>query len=864
MDAPTREDGFNSSIAESLFSISSSSPHSSLLGERRLSWLMCRNSAEDELLVSFNAGGGEDEVGGTAAFYGVASAPVSIASFLTMASDSIVTFWRGSRRERRSSDVSLVGSGPCSFLVRCFRRCMPRRNWLSTEEPQELMENVNLVQPESPAQVRSATAEQAVQVERNDITGALGISTELCSRLRPLDDANGDSPVQDGQLANSLRCHVLFSSPICIERAWTVPLPVISDILESEAEVLKWGLEFNVACPSLVECVKTDGHIAAFNMQQEHAECMVRPGDELWQVSLGSCVKPLQGQTAASTLQALLLNVKETRSAENTKSMRMGLTFRGLRAMKQLRVEREILALQDSGCEVQTWSATAENIRSLLATEECRILHLIFHSSAEQDHFIILEDRLGKAHVLRSSDLHRLLTGGQDQQNIALVFLNSCHSFTLGKHFIDAGVRHVICVRDEDTVRDESCLLFASHFFKALRAGKSVKDAFDCGVTVLECSQDADLRCNACAFVLLPEGGDHTEVFSETCRTPSFMPSPSCGHGGSWGALLPPVEDFLGRDVDMYRLLRVVDSRRYVEVHGEPGIGKTALLAEAGRFLHLRQEVFHEVRWVDHSEACMAGLEDLYLRLQDAPRRRVLLLIDTDAALAWPQVEAFLRITKNVHLLIACSGNGGGSIARPVAVAAGLKAMRFPLGPLDALAQAQLLLRRAGRPLFTFELQGEPGQPAPVPAQHEVSILHPHCPADFLALAGQPKLHALGGNPARIVAMAQQLSESPPPMLMHTMSASDLLTVPRSSGCVSQRRARLMRPDGKTKDEWLSKESKIADVIQMFAPREMRDSADIFIDGCRAQPSMPISSFRDDPSQGILVIEFRSRNGDDW
>lgn len=416
-----------------------------------------------------------------------------------------------------------------------------------------------------------------------------------------------------------------------------------------------------------------------------------------------------------------------------------------------------------------------------------------------------------------------------------------------------------VCVRDEDVVRDESCWLFASHFFKALGVGKSVQDAFDCGVTVLDCSQDPDLRSNACSFALLPANGDHSEVFLPTCTNMRASQSLTVKSCKSWGAVLPPIEDFLGREVDVYRLVRVVDSRRYVEVHGEPGVGKTALLAELGRFLHQRKEVFHEVRWINHSEACTAGLEDLHLRLEDMPRHRVLLLVDTDAALAWPQVQALLHTTKDVHLLAASSGRGADT--GPVAIAAGLKPIRFPLGPLDPLAQAQLLLRRTGRPLFTFELLDEVGRPAPVPPQQEVSLLCPRAPADFLALAGQPKLRALGGNPARIVAMAQQLSESPPPFFTAAISSSAVASI---SCSVGQRRVRLLRPDGRTKDEWISQESRISDILELFAPRELGSSADIFIDGCHAQLNMPLSSFEEDPGLGILVIEFRRRDSDDW
>ena len=78
-----------------------------------------------------------------------------------------------------------------------------------------------------------------------------------------------------------------------------------------------------------------------------------------------------------------------------------------------------------------------------------------------------------------------MLTQGQRGQSIELVVLNACHSLSLGAHFVDAGVRHVVCVRDEDEVRDESCSLFARDFWGALRAGRSVREAFECGKATL-------------------------------------------------------------------------------------------------------------------------------------------------------------------------------------------------------------------------------------------------------------------------------------------------------------------------------------------------------------------------------------------
>merc|ERR1719336_1101588 len=99
--------------------------------------------------------------------------------------------------------------------------------------------------------------------------------------------------------------------------------------------------------------------------------------------------------------------------------------------------------------------------------------------------------------------------------------------------------------------------------------------------------------------MLLPLDGNHEEAFfspeapEQQSRKLSRKSSKS-----TWGPIPPKVEDLLGREVETQELLQLTLQRRFVEVQGVPGIGKSVLLSEAGRFMQLRRESFEEVVYV--------------------------------------------------------------------------------------------------------------------------------------------------------------------------------------------------------------------------------------------------------------------------
>jgi len=642
----------------------------------------------------------------------------------------------------------------------------------------------------------------------------------------------------------------------------------------AEVEVAEWSLVFESESPAVVRRVLADGRVAAWNATREHCEDLLRPGDELLWLSLAGLRETLKYQSLGSALhQACVRFCASSRNDEEGASGPIELVFRALRALSPLRIEHELELMRSSGCEVVARAATTQTLRALIASCDCRALHLSLHCSVVQEHLLFLEDPHGRAHLVRSGELRTFLTQGQQGQCISLVFLNACHSLALGTHFVDAGVRHVVCVRNEDEVRDASCQLFARDFWAALQAGRTVKEAFDCGKAVLTWSQESHMSHDAQSFVLLPEGADHDERFAPASGAmlgPPLLSPP----GGSWGSLSPAVEDFVGREVDVYRLLELVSRRRFVQVKGDRGVGKSAVLAEAGRFLLFRREAFEEVRYVagsardEVSEELVSGLGNLLQRLVASPQRRVLLIIDDPNPEVWIRVQAVLQFGK-VHVVHSLSGD---AVSRPArsAVDAGLKPAVFCIGPLDPVTQVQLFLCRAPRPLRAWEL-GK-GQGAVALSGGNGVVKPPQKPADFMRLAETPLFRGLGGSPRRIVDAAVQLGtafqarslsgdESAGPCNSVQQPPSSRLG-PQRSG---RRRVRLVRPDGKVKDEWLPAGASLADVLVGHCPKTLRGAADIFIGGCRAPSEATLTDFHDNVELGLLVLEFHPRDHeDDW
>jgi hypothetical protein len=77
---------------------------------------------------------------------------------------------------------------------------------------------------------------------------------------------------------------------------------------------------------------------------------------------------------------------------------------------------------------------------------------------------LILEDATGKADWLFESEIREIISKSNSQP--AVVFISSCTSEFAGKIFFNAGVRHVICIREGSEIMDKASIMFSKVFYQ--------------------------------------------------------------------------------------------------------------------------------------------------------------------------------------------------------------------------------------------------------------------------------------------------------------------------------------------------------------------------------------------------------------
>lgn len=671
------------------------------------------------------------------------------------------------------------------------------------------------------------------------------------------------------------RLHMLFSSPLCMAQ----PLPVHIQLAygpggfgsaaqlraAAEAEVEAWNLEFD-PWPHVVWQVRPTGKVAEWNARQEQVKYMLRPRDELHHLAIGGVKELLRDSdySPAATLEKLLSRADLSSGGDAAgggcgpgTEVTVTLLFWAKRAVEALQIEDELEAISKDGCELVARPATVRNFRDLIAGARCCALHLALHCSVELQHWMVFEEDTGLAHYLHAKNLREFLTQGQAEQSIRLVFINACHSYSLGSLFVEAGVRHVVCVRDENEVLDRSCRAFACDFWTAVRAGRSVREAFECGRAPLRFSSDAAVQRDAESFVLLPLGAAHSEVLRAPCDAaaapaPRRSPAPT-----PWGGPTAPIEGFLGREVDLQELLRASKHRRFVELRGERGVGKTALLREAARFLALRWQSFGEVLYISSNcrrEECVSRLEGLRRQLQEQVLQCALLLVDNAEVFALEALGQLLRCS--AISVVDASGCQKGC---ELAMESGLQPMPFALGPLEPVSQVQLFYKQpnAGR-LLARELSGGG-------AHAEAVVAQPKRPARYMELAETPFFRGLAGNPQRILEAALRLQRGSAAAAAGAAGAWPAAAARVALQPGSEiRKVRLVHPDGRNRDTLLRASSTVRELLDgEHCPRDLGGLAGAYVDGCQAAQEAKLSDLPEHRDHGMLVVEFRRRL-DDW
>jgi hypothetical protein len=128
---------------------------------------------------------------------------------------------------------------------------------------------------------------------------------------------------------------------------------------------------------------------------------------------------------------------------------------------------------------VTRWAVRPDDLQQALLETKPHILHFSGHGTPSEE-IVLVDDRGGEKPVSKQA-LQHLLSVLKD--NLRLVVLNACYS----RPQAEAIAQCVDCaVGMNQAIGDEAAILFASSFYRALGFGRSVKEAFELGISGLE------------------------------------------------------------------------------------------------------------------------------------------------------------------------------------------------------------------------------------------------------------------------------------------------------------------------------------------------------------------------------------------
>jgi hypothetical protein len=324
-------------------------------------------------------------------------------------------------------------------------------------------------------------------------------------------------------------------------------------------------------------------------------------------------------------------------------------------------MERELMwqCLKEASRDIELSFDNATHDR-LLATiaKRCSCLHYSGHGHQA---YLPFEDGSGGPNWFRVQDIKNLIAG-EGGAPFRFVFVSACHSGLAGETFASAGVPHVVCCQQESELKDAAALAFTRQFYLALAVGHTVKESFDQGCKAVRATPNLkDAEKEMKKFVLLPRDGNHqVPIFNakpvmEWPRAVIEKPSSKARRsnrgrgvhrsksvylGGAKGSELSvrnmmqedpspsPPQFFLGREVDMYFVLKAVLGKRLVSVVGESGVGRSSLVCALCHYINERAST---ILGIDHiyfikakqgrrQDRCRALIDQLMRKLAEADK----------------------------------------------------------------------------------------------------------------------------------------------------------------------------------------------------------------------------------------------------
>ena len=109
-----------------------------------------------------------------------------------------------------------------------------------------------------------------------------------------------------------------------------------------------------------------------------------------------------------------------------------------------------------------------------------KILHISSHGYLDKNrkYYLYLENK-GILKKLDQIRLKEILSSASCQlKNIDLVFASTCYSETLGKLFLEYGIKNVIYIQGMNPISDKAAVNFSKIFYREIIAGSSIEEAY--------------------------------------------------------------------------------------------------------------------------------------------------------------------------------------------------------------------------------------------------------------------------------------------------------------------------------------------------------------------------------------------------
>ncbi|MEN8906486.1 MAG: tetratricopeptide repeat protein, partial [Clostridiales bacterium] len=237
--------------------------------------------------------------------------------------------------------------------------------------------------------------------------------------------------------------------------------------------------------------------------------------------------------------------------------------------------------------------------------DDFSIIHFSGHGI---ENSLLFENENGEAYEFIKEDLKEIFS---TINNLELVVLSACFSESVGEELINSGLKRVLAIKKDNSIHDKFATEFIKVFYKGILIDKTtIEKAYSNAKLYIKYSQSwkrhkdeiikkGERTCinEDQKFVLLPR---NQKVDSDTIISGEKNKKIINKYGCTKTNLPKAKRDlFLGRELDMLRIIELVKTNKLVTIKGAGGIGKTAIAIEVSKWFHNRDRFKGGVFFID-------------------------------------------------------------------------------------------------------------------------------------------------------------------------------------------------------------------------------------------------------------------------